>query len=496
MFSKAQRTFATTVSEIINCNPFLECRIKLERKALGADFDEENAAWNLHPSQHQQTPNLDRISRVAEDVLADTYGGEFGKGDLDLYVDLVRFVLFDKYRLEFEQAVNGQAREAKVYEKFKRDWLDHFPSDRTPDSVRQQVPHIFALLCQIRRAFNNIFQNLIGSSEAIIQLRANVWRSIFTHDVRRYYRSMFSAMADFPTLITGPTGSGKELVARAIGQSGYVPFNPETGKWATPPDQLFVSLNLSALSPTLIESELFGHAKGSFTGATSDRTGWLESCPVHGAVFLDEIGELDPEVQVKLLRVVQDRAFQRLGDTTERRFHGRIIAATNRDLAMGVQDEKFRIDFYYRLCADQIQTPSLVERCSNANELSHLVEHLLLRILPETEAPEAARQCVAWIRERLGPRYEWPGNVRELDQCIRSWLIRQDYAPLAKCGSDGDQLAAALANSQLTAEELVSLYCCVSYGQTGSYVQTANQLNLDRRTVKARVHPPDADPED
>ena len=493
MFNKAQRTFAETISQIINCNPFLKLRIELERKALGADFVEENADWNLHPSQHQQTPNLERMSRVADDILSDVYGGEFSEGDLELYVDLVRFVLFDKYRHEFEQLAASGIRPAKVYDRFQRDWMAYFPSDRSPQFILEQVPHIFALLCQIRRAFNNIFRNLIGSSEAIIELRARVWQSIFTHDVRRYYSSMFGAMADFPTLITGPTGSGKELVARAVGQSGYVPFDPEAGNWATPLDQLFLSLNLSALSPTLIESELFGHTKGSFTGATSDRTGWLEACPVHGAVFLDEIGELDPEVQVKLLRVVQDRAFQRLGDTAERRFHGRIIAATNRDLAEGIRDDKFRLDFYYRLCADQIETPSLAERCANdEEELVHLVEHLLLRILPESDVSKAASGCVDWIRKHLGPSYAWPGNVRELDQCLRSWLLRQDYQPLETRSCDSDQLAAALGESTLTAEELVSLYCCVSYGQTGSYVRTASKLNLDRRTVKARVHPPES----
>src|SRR6185369_6170470 len=107
----------------------------------------------------------------------------------------------------------------------------------------------------------------------------------------------------------------------------------------------FHALNLSALSPTLIESELFGHRRGAFTGALEDRAGWMEVCPPLGTVFLDEIGELDPAIQVKLLRVLQTRMFQRLGDTATRVFRGKIIAATNRDLDSA---KDFRRDFYYR----------------------------------------------------------------------------------------------------------------------------------------------------
>jgi DNA-binding NtrC family response regulator len=347
------------------------------------------------------------------------------------------------------------------------------------------------MLFQIRRAFNNTFQHIIGSSPPVIEMRANVWRSIFTHDVRRYLKTMYGAMSDFPTLITGPTGSGKELVARAIGLSGFVPFDVAKGEFASPLNRLFTSLNLSALSQTLIESELFGHKKGAFTGATSDRIGWLEACPAHGAVFLDEIGELDHDVQVKLLRVAQDRVFQRLGDTEPRHFKGRIIAATNRDLAEEIQAGRFRTDFYYRLCADQIQTPSLCERyCADQSELAHLVEHLLTRIVG-SEGPTLAAEFLPWVQEKLGSDYQWPGNVRELDQCIRSWLIRQDYQPCGIPNATTDSrdldLAVVLAKSKMTAEELVAFYCQTKYRETGSYVETANQLGLDRRTVKAKV---------
>jgi len=207
-------------------------------------------------------------------------------------------------------------------------------------------------------------------------------------------------------------------------------------------------------------------------------------------VFLDEIGELDHDIQVKLLRVVQDRMFQRIGDRQPRRFQGRIIAATNRNLDEEMQAGRFRKDFYYRLCADRITTPSLAERTNeDPGELAHLVHHLSSRIIGLEDASDIATQCLDWIRANLGNEYLWPGNVRELDQCIRSWLIRRSYEPcnVPICDTGMDSLEAAMSASKLTADEVVSLYCRVKYDQNGSYLKTAQELGIDRRTVKARV---------
>src|SRR5439155_14349722 len=118
--------------------------------------------------------------------------------------------------------------------------------------------------------------------------------------------------------------------------------------------------------PTLIETELFGHRKGAFTGAVADRPGWLEVCPPFGTVFLDEIAETQAAIQVKLLRVVQTRTFQRVGETQDRPFRGKIVAATNRDLAAEMQAGRFRPDLYYRLCSNVIETPSLAAQLREA----------------------------------------------------------------------------------------------------------------------------------
>jgi transcriptional regulator with GAF, ATPase, and Fis domain len=323
---------------------------------------------------------------------------------------------------------------------------------------------------------------------ASVRLRAAVWQSIFTHDMRRYRRTLYDKMSDFTTLIRGPSGTGKELVARAIGLSRYVPFDAKTQTFAEDFVGSFYTINLSALPSTLIESELFGHKRGAFTGALQDRRGWLEVCPPLGAVFLDEIGDLDAAIQVKLLRVLQARTFQALGDTADHHFRGKLIAATNRDLAQAMQDGAFRQDFYYRLCSDLIVTPSLREQLRESpTVLRELLVFIARRVVGD-EAEALAEEVESWIGVHLGSEYQWPGNIRELEQCVRNVLVRREYRPSqARNSSHYEAFAQAFNAGALTADELLRRYCTLVYAQTRSYEETARRLQLDRRTVKGKV---------
>jgi transcriptional regulator with PAS, ATPase and Fis domain len=218
----------------------------------------------------------------------------------------------------------------------------------------------------------------------------------------------------------------------------------------------------------------------------------LEVCPPLGTVFLDEIGELDAAIQVKLLRVLQARTFSRLGETTPRRFEGKIIAATNRNLSAELATGRFREDFYYRLCSDLIAAPSLREQLLDApDDLRNLIQFIVRRVTGEDDA-ELAAEVEMWIHDHLGPTYAWPGNMRELEQCVRNVLIRGQYFPpppaLGKLSSDPYRtLVEQLIAGTLTADELLSRYCTLVYRQTGSYEQAAKVLGLDRRTVKAKI---------
>ena len=297
-------------------------------------------------------------------------------------------------------------------------------------------------------------------------------------------------MSDIATLVTGESGTGKELVAQAIALSGYIPFRQKRKQFEIDLGQAFFPLNLSALAPTLVESELFGHRRGAFTSALSDRKGFLAVCPALGTVFLDEIGDLDPAIQVKLLRVLQTRTFQPLGETKSQSFEGKIVAATNRDLATEMRSGRFREDLYYRLCSDLITTPSLKEQLRDApDDLHDLVLFIARRVIGKggrEEAETVTEEVIAWITNYLGLDYDWPGNVRELEQCVRNIVIRKEYRPTL-VGTDASSFVVDLESATLTAEELLEKYCAAVYERTGNYLETARRLGLDRRTVKSKV---------
>lgn len=495
----ADMAFARTVSEMDYSNPFTPGRIELERRALGADFTEIGSAWNLRADSEGHSANLDRLIERAEVVARGARerlvaGAAADADELRVYEDLVIFVVYHRFYdqtrgfvvLSHEQP--GQKHRAEFYEQFLEavGFYLRLPGVKLPGG--ESPEKLFAFLLQVRRAFFHIFNQIVGSSRAISRLRAAVWQSIFTHDARRYRKFLYSGMGDITTLITGPSGTGKELVARAIGLARLIPFDPRSRTFAEDFATSFHALNLSALSPTLIESELFGHARGAFTGAISDRGGWLETCGTYGTVFLDEIGELDPHLQVKLLRVLQARMFSRLGESRPRRFEGKMMAATNRDLASEIAGGRFREDLYYRLCSDMISTPSLREQLADdPGEIVHLIRHIARQFSPE-EAEALSREVLGWIHEHLGDDYGWPGNFRELEQCVRNVLIRGEYRPLRR-QSPGvrEEMAREFVEGRLSAEEQLRRYCTMVYAQTGSYVATAERLGIDRRTVKGRI---------
>jgi len=212
------------------------------------------------------------------------------------------------------------------------------------------------------------------------------------------------ADTDSTVLITGRSGTGKELIAKTIH------FN--SSRLARP----FVPLNCAAIPRELLESELFGHEKGAFTGAVMTRAGRFELAN-EGSLFLDEIGELDPSLQVKLLRVLQEREFERVGGVKTIKVDVRIIAATNRDLEKATKEGKFREDLYYRLNVIPIHIPSLKDRFE---DIPLLVDHFIHKFSKKRKRdplkiPAEVMDCFM--------KYKWPGNVRELENLIERLTI-------------------------------------------------------------------------
>lgn len=502
LFRDEERRFARAVSRIAYDNPFSPERIESERDALGGAFSENAEVWSpdgahLTSQQfHRERPNVialrDLSWQTAQALRArlDSTRGDLSDADLMLYEDLCLYALFARYELNlYELSIDESATARKVgfYAAFKRDFERLLVEPQLTFPSGLNAATALAFFFQIRRAFHYIFRYLLGVSRPIAELRAETWHSVFTHDLRRYRSSVYRHMADIPTLIVGPSGTGKDLVAQAIGYSRYLAFDERAGRFVEAFSAQFHALNVSALSHGLIESELFGHRRGAFTGALDDRPGWLEVCGPDGTVFLDEIGDLGRDLQVKFLRVLQTRAFQRIGETKPRMFLGKLVAATHRDLDEGLSDGWFREDLYYRLCADRIQTPSLRERIeADPNELLLMVSLLSERIAGAEYGPALATEVLDWVQRELGPSYGWPGNVRELEQCVRNVLVRKRYRPARRAPAPS-HLDQALLDSRLDAEALLDRYAALVYRETRNYVETGRRLGLDRRTVKERA---------
>jgi transcriptional regulator with AAA-type ATPase domain len=492
------RAFLGAVSQLAYANPFLPERVEFERAALGDAFVAGEPVW----SQHVRDPEQPRanVYRIAERVeaLVDQLQARLREGvetrppDLVLYEDAVLHILYQRYYSHFFAAAFGPAAAQsdparwRFYNNFLSDWRHFFHIDGVRFPTGHDPRHTFACFRQIQCAFEQVFRDIIGSSMPAARLRASIWQSIFTHDIRRYRRTLYARMGEFATLITGPSGTGKELVARAIAQSRYVPF--DEGRLSFADDCGFFPINISALSPTLVESELFGHRRGAFTGAVADRKGWLEVCPALGSVFLDELGDLDPAIQVKLLRVIETRTFHPVGDTAGRQFRGKLITATNRDLAALIGKARFREDLYYRLCSDQVVTPALAEQLADSPAVLRELVFYMSRRVAGDEAETLAREVLDWLAANLPPDYAWPGNYRELEQCVKNVLIRRNYRPSRpRAHTPIEQFALDARAGRLSADELLTRYVTISYSRTGSYEETARRLGLDRRTVKAKV---------
>ena len=355
--------------------------------------------------------------------------------------------------------------------------------------AEERAVRYLALIFQLRRGFYFILRSLAGACESMRRLREALWNNIFTHDMRGFEAALWNRMEDFSTLVLGETGTGKGAVAAAIGRCGFIPYVAERHRFAANFTETFIAINLSQFPETLIESELFGHRKGAFTGAIDHHEGVFERCNAHGALFLDEIGEVSIPVQIKLLQVLQERTFTPVGGREKKRFSGRVIAATNQPLGALRREGRFRNDFFYRLCSDVIEVPTLRQRIAESPaELEQMVRLLVSRITG-AEVPELVAAVLEALEAGLASGYPWPGNVRELEQAVRRILLTGRYAgeiaPSAR--DDGETLVAELRAGTLSADELLARYSALLYRRLGTYAEVAKRTGLDPRTSRKYV---------
>jgi transcriptional regulator with GAF, ATPase, and Fis domain len=311
----------------------------------------------------------------------------------------------------------------------------------------------------------SMFEEIVGSSEALRKVLVQVAKV---------------APMDTTVLILGETGTGKELIARAIHKESH--RSPGA----------FIRVNCGAISPSLISSELFGHEKGAFTGAFQRRLGRFESAD-GGTIFLDEIGELPPETQVALLRVLQEREFERVGSSQSISVDVRILAATNRDLKAAVAAGTFREDLFYRLNVFPIQIPSLRER---VDDIPLLVEYLI-----ERYAKKAGKRIRNIQRKALDlfQAYDWPGNVRELQNVVEravllcegdtfsvedAWLKQDTRRETRAAGIPARGLGKLEADQE---RQLIEAALAASSGRISGPSGAAAKLGIPRQTLESKI---------
>ncbi len=398
------------------------------------------------------------------------------------------FHIFHQYLNEMDSHIQEQLLAGP--EPIRIKFLDTMIKDFHIFGLRSdEVDRSIAIFFQMRRAFFFINTSLVGKTSPMIDLRVRLWNNVFTHDLSLYLSSLWNRLEDFSTLLLGETGTGKGLAARAIGLSGFIPLNRRSGCFGESFTRAFLSIHLAQYPEPLIESELFGHAKGAFTGAIGKYDGIFARSSRYGSVFLDEIGEVPIPIQIKLLTILQDRVFTPVGSHKTKRFSGRVISATNQNLDKLLVEGRFREDFYYRLSSDVIRLPSLREIIQeDEKELEALIGVLLTRIVGSVESDLKA-SIASTFRRDLPEDYQWKGNVRELEQGIRRILLNQKYVPTGnEPENDGlEFLSRGLVSGALSIADLTEGYCVQLYDKYGTYQEVARRTGLDRRTVKKIV---------
>ena len=480
--TSSQRTFFDRISTSTFENPFSQSRLDADRSAVGATGD-----MNLEELLTRLLATLDEKLRAVADGHS---------------IDVRNYNEADRARLQISLLFSSFHRQRELIDAYIRDqirggdaplpapWADRLFRELTAYGIEPSyAATCVAIFFQFRRAYYFISTSLLGNTSSMRRLREQLWNAIFTCDTRLYVDSLWSKMEDFSTLLLGETGTGKGAAAMALGRSGYIPYLPEKRTFQESFTKAFLSINLSQFSENLIESELFGHRKGAFTGAVENHDGIFARCSRYGAIFLDEIGEVSEPIQIKLLQVLQQRTFSPVGGHEVLRFEGRVIAATNRDLAVQRGNGKFRNDFYYRLSSGCIELPTLRQRIEeNPKELEILVTDIVKRLAGERDATLAGKITAA-LQKDVPDAYAWPGNVRELEQAARSVLLTGHYFGDAYLPtSPADDETRKVLEGRLSLDELNRWYGKRLYAKLGAYGPVAECLGVDWRTVKRLLH--------
>ena len=478
----SERHFFSLVHQAVYANPFSDRRSRVDIEIAGL-FPGKTDQQGFGKTLAQVRRHIGRLEKNGRATLTG-----YGHRDRELLTSSFLFDLFHRFTDQFDRLILDQlaAGNRSLPVPFAKTVIDLLIGWGFSGKMAYRY---LAMCYQLRRAFFFIDKHLKGRSESMRLLRESLWNNVFTRDMDLYHRYLWNRMEDFSTMLLGETGSGKGTAAMAIGRSGFIPFDEKKGCFKESFTRSFNALNLSQYPETLIESELFGHRKGAFTGAVEDYEGVFDRCSPFGAILLDEIGEVGEPIQIKLLQVIQERIFNRVGDHRDRTFRGRVIAATNLPAGQLIGGQAMRKDFYYRLCSDLIVVPPLVQRIhEDPNELEDLLQVVVQRIVGVPSA-----ELVSWVKANIcrapGIDYRWPGNVRELEQCVRRILLKHAYSPLQPPSplDLASRLQTGIQQQDISAKALVAGYCLTLFQHHKTIEAVARITGLDRRTAKKHI---------
>jgi NtrC-family two-component system response regulator AlgB len=444
--------------------PFEEARAASALRVLVID-DDKNIRVTLGVCLEEMGCDVRSVA-TAEAALAALGGSAFDLAFLDLRLgsadglDLLPLLLAESPGLMIV-VVTAYATVDTAVQAVKRGAADYLAKPFTPEQIRHVVEKV-ATVRRTRRRMIELEQELRQSVPEIdVETTSPALRGVLETIAR-------AAPSDAPVLLRGESGTGKGVLARVLHAQSPRRGNP------------FVVVSCPTLSAELLASELFGHTRGAFTGAVRDRAGRVELAE-GGTLFLDEIAEIPPQVQAQLLRFIQEKEFERVGESRTRHADVRIVAATNRDLTKEVADGRFREDLFYRLAVVEVPVPPLRERTEDIVHLARRFVSFFCR------AARRREQVLSAASERVLLGYHWPGNVRELrnamERCSILWpadVIEPEALPIP---SDASAARGPALGGESSLEEIEREHIRRVLARTATLEEAARILGIDDSTL-------------
>jgi DNA-binding NtrC family response regulator len=505
LIEPARLELVASAARLLVTNPFTPAWEEVQKATLGDRYVEGAPDENLGRIAEWLFVAVKRMrERLAARASAQRAPGT--PRELAVYQRAALYLLWDQYGPRLQSLIDADAVEAPLYGDFvksHRFLLGH------PGLAASDPAHLFPFFYQARRALHFPRLKLVGRSPLMEAARAAIWRANLGADLCAHVGGLYRSMDEIPVLITGETGTGKELAAACVAWSRYIPFDPERQRFSSKYTADYHARNLSEVPDDLVDAALFGHVRGAFTGASADSLGFLGLPRPFGLLFLDEIGELLAHLQVKLLRPLQVREYVPIGATAPRPLHGRHVFATHRDLEALCREGKFRADLLERINGVPIHMPSLRHMVAEApEEMRGYVQAFVAAKIADPAGLEVWTERVMGAIRTTRRGHRWTRNVRELKNFTERYLLTEGQeatapprsqprpessrapAPESVCVPSNEILGRLALEGRISLDELTRVFVTRELRRAkGNKAKVARKLGVNWRRVGRWVDP-------